>query len=211
MKRNKNLLGTLFILLGTALIVSALVLVLRNSSEDMDARDAYSERLDLVKAEISDRVEQNAEAPTEALEDIIAAELEGKVDEMVVVEIDGEGYIGFFSSPAINLEMPVMAEWSEQKLKRALCRHFGSPEENNLVIAGHNYKSGFGKLRDLNVGDEVYFTDMNGKVRKYLVGEKEILDAEDTDRMIHSDWELSLYTCTYSGKQRITVRCRLVE
>lgn len=57
MKRNKNLLGTLFILLGTALIVSALVLVLRNSSEDMDARDAYSERLDLVKAEISDRVE----------------------------------------------------------------------------------------------------------------------------------------------------------
>lgn len=211
MKRNKNLLGTLFILLGTALIVSALVLVLRNSNEDMDAHDAYSERLELVKAEISDRVEQNAEAPTEALEDIIAAELEGKVDEMVVVEIDGEGYIGFFSSPAINLEMPVMAEWSEQKLKCALCRHFGSPEENNLVIAGHNYKSGFGKLRDLNIGDEVFFTDMNGKVRRYLVGEKEILDAEDIDRMIHSDWELSLYTCTYSGKQRITVRCRLVE
>lgn len=44
-----------------------------------------------------------------------------------------------------------------------------------------------------------------------MVEEIEILNADDIKRMIESDWELSLYTCTYNGKQRVTIRCREVE
>ena len=76
------------------------------------------------------------------------------------------------------------------------------------MIAGHNYKSGFGKLKKLSPGDKVFFTDMNGRVTRYIVEVIEVLDGTAVEEMITGDWDLSLYTCTYGGKSRLTVRCR---
>ncbi len=98
-----------------------------------------------------------------------------------------------------------MDTWDAQRLRRAPCRYYGSAETHDLVIAAHNYRSSFGQCRNLQIGDEICFTDAAGIVHKYLIGE--IVEPTAVEYMISSDWDLSLYTCTYSGAQRLTVRC----
>ncbi len=39
--------------------------------------------------------------------------------EMTVVEIDGYGYVGVLTIPALELELPVMSEWDAARLKIA--------------------------------------------------------------------------------------------
>lgn len=109
--------------------------------------------------------------------------------------------------PALELELPVMAQWSYPRLKIAPCRYYGSAAENNLVIAAHNYPRHFGGLSKLEKGDEVYFTDMEGTVWRYQVEAVDVLAPEAVEEMTDAEYGLTLFTCTYGGASRVTVRC----
>lgn len=124
-----------------------------------------------------------------------------------VKDVDGYPLDGYLTIPSIDLEMAVFDTWNDEYLRMSLCRYYGSPYTDDLVIAGHNYRSSFGKLKDLEQGDEVYFTDMNGNITYYIVMETEVLDGTAVNEMIDGGWDLSLYTCTYGGQSRLTVRC----
>jgi sortase A len=89
----------------------------------------------------------------------------------------------------------------------APCRYSGSAYLSNLVIAGHNYSNHFGRLSDMKIGDEVKFIDVDGNEFDYRVGDIEILQPIAVDEMKNSDWDLTLFTCTIDGVNRITVRC----
>ena len=80
-----------------------------------------------------------------------------------------------------------------------------------MVIAAHNYKRQFGKISHLKPGDTVTFTDVEDNVYRYEVQTTETLGAYDVEKMITGDWDLTLFTCTYGGQKRVTVRCSLVE
>lgn len=127
--------------------------------------------------------------------------------EMPETEIDGQSYIGVLRFPSLELELPIMSQWSYPKLKTAPCRYNGTAYMNNLVIAGHNYKKHFGVLKILSLGDTVEFTDCDGNRFFYTVQEVEVLDASAIDAMITGDWDLTLFTCTYGGGSRYAVRC----
>ena len=127
--------------------------------------------------------------------------------ELPVTEIDGYGYVGYLSIPKLELELPVMSEWDYARLKIAPCRQFGSSRTDDLVIAAHNYKKHFGHLKDLEAGDEVGFTDMEGIENLYEVIRVETLKPTEVDAVQNSDHDLVLYTCTYGGKTRVTVFC----
>ena len=77
-----------------------------------------------------------------------------------------------------------------------------------MIIAAHNYRTHFGHLKELGTGDEVRFTDMEGNVFRYTVAELETLGKYDVDDMKSGDWDLTLFTCTYGGQSRVTVRCQ---
>lgn len=130
--------------------------------------------------------------------------------EMPAQQIDGESYIGVLTIPVLGLELPIMRDWSYPGLRKAPCRYYGSAYTNDLVIAGHNYNRHFGGLSNLSVGDAVLFTDMSGNQFSYTVEELETLRPTAVEEMTASGWDLTLFTCTYSGQARVTVRCRRV-
>lgn len=130
---------------------------------------------------------------------------------MMEVEIDGYLYIGTLEIPALGLSLPVMSEWDYSQLKIAPCRYVGSTKTDNLVIAAHNYESHFGRLKSLNDGDKIFFTDMEGVKNEYIVAAIEILQPTEVDNMNAGDYALTLFTCTYGGASRVTVRCDRVE
>lgn len=131
--------------------------------------------------------------------------------QMPSTSIDGNRYIGVLEFPKLGLTLPIISEWSEAKLRIAPCRYHGSVYAGDLVIAGHNYRSHFGRLQNLSVGDQVRFIDMDGNNFEYDVVEIEELDGTAIEEMVTGDWDLTLFTCTYSGQTRFTVRCAQKE
>lgn len=178
--------------IGAVLLIAALSLLLYNRAEDETAGSAADDILPSVVAAI--------EEPEDREEDGTS---------MTVAEINGYGYIGYLSIPVLGLELPVMSEWDYTRLKIAPCRYFGSTKTDNLVICGHNYTRHFGKLKNLQEGDLVFFTDMDGVTTAYEVKEVETLQPTQISEMIESGYDLTLYTCTYGGQSRVTVRCKL--
>jgi sortase A len=130
---------------------------------------------------------------------------------MPVYNVDGNDYIGILEIPDLGLTLPVMSEWSYPGLRIAPCRYVGTVYMKNMVIAAHNYDTHFGRLKELSQGAEVKFTDADGNEFYYEVVQSEILAPTAIEEMTDGGWDLSLFTCTYGGKTRFTVRCRMVS
>lgn len=127
--------------------------------------------------------------------------------EMPESVINGKAYIGTLEIPVLELELPVISDWSRSNAKIAPCRYQGSAYQDNLIVCAHNYKSHFGKIPNLVIGDVLHFTDMEGNLFTYEVVEMEILDGTAIEQMVSGNWDLTLFTCTVGGKARFTVRC----
>lgn len=130
--------------------------------------------------------------------------------EMPVRVVDGKEYIGVLEIPELGLRLPVMSNWSMEDLKTAPCRYSGTAYKSGFVIAGHNYQAHFGELKDLAEGAEIRFMDVLGNDFVYKAVKTETLEPEETERMTDDRWDLSLFTCTYSGAARCTVRCEKI-
>lgn len=122
------------------------------------------------------------------------------------IVIDGIEYIGYIEIPTLNLELPITNGYSYASLKKSPALYYGTIS-NNLVICGHSYKSHFGYLYELKKGDKVIFTDVRGNKYIYKVELIEELKPYDVEKMIESDFDLTLYTCTKDSMNRVTVRC----
>ena len=187
-------------ILGAVLVFSALALFVWNQWESRQA-SIFSERL----------LEQVLEYLQDNDADGKPISLNPYDTAMTEVEIDGYAYIGYLSIPSIGLELPVMSEWDYDRLKLAVCRYTGSTKSDDLVIAGHNYNTGhFGALKNLSIGDNVFFTDMDGVVSVYEVAALEVLLPENVEEMTAGEYDLTLFTCTYTVQSRLAVRCERV-
>ena len=188
---------------GTILILSAVALILYNAYENRSAKIASNAILAELKRSIDSKSgSEDAKTGLSNVDDTDASA------EMPIIEINGYGYIGYLTIPVLDLSLPIMAEWDYTRLKIAPCRQFGTVAGNDLVIAGHNYLSHFGNLKTLQVGDALYFTDAAGKVVHYEVSAMEILQPTQVEEIKNSMWDLTLYTCTYGGRERVVIRCK---
>ncbi len=124
-----------------------------------------------------------------------------------VIMVDGDAFCGKVIIGKLSVELPVYDEWNYTRLKSAPCRYTGSVDTNDIIIAAHNYKSHFGSLNKLIIGDEVEFIDAYGKSHLYEVCEITTLDGTAVSDMQSGGWDFTLFTCTKGGEQRVTVRC----
>lgn len=189
--------GTFCMILGAVLVLAALSLFVYNRIEEQQAEKASSDALSKVIAAVEEK-----ETPD-------SSKLYEKV--MTEVEIDGYLYIGYLTIPMLNLELPVMSEWNYAQLKMAPCRYTGSIYTDDLVIAAHNYKRHFGSISSLHEEDTVIFTDMEGISTAYAVKSVDVLSPTAIEEMTSGEYDLTLFTCTYGGKSRVTVRCMRQE
>lgn len=184
---------------GLVLVLASLCLALYNNySENKAAKESAKV---LSKIVVTSNPDQ-AETPDYLISPNV---------EMLRKEINGKYYVGTISVPALSLNLPVIDEWSYDNFKIAPCVYEGTPYKNNLIICAHNYRKHFGALRNLIPGDEITFKDMEGNVFTYEVMYTELLDDEAIEEMSSGEWDLTLFTCTYGGATRITVRCKKVE
>ena len=191
--------GIGFTVIGVLLIFGALGLAIFNFWSDCKA-GSYA-------AGVLAQLQKEMPEPAESVPDYVL----NPDMEMPVKEIDGVCYIGTLTIPDLELELPVIRDWSYPALKKAPCRYSGSVYQNHMVIAAHNYSRHFGRLKRLSSGAEVIFTDMDGNEFHYSVGGIETLPPKAIEEMTESDWDLTLFTCTVGGRARVALRCDRVE
>ena len=127
--------------------------------------------------------------------------------DMPVKTVDGQDYVGVIILHELGLELPVMGDWDYAKLKKAPCHYFGSTYRDDMVIMAHNYRSQFGRIRRLKAGNRITFTDMDGNAFHYRVNAVEVLSSYEVEKVTNGEWDLTLFTCTLGGQNRIVVRC----
>lgn len=184
--------GLTFIILGLFCLLGALGVVMYNRWDAKQAEIVSETLLQEVKLEIEQREQ-------------------GEILEEQVMKADENHCVGILSIPVLELELPVMTDWSYEKLKKSPCHYYGSCYEENFVIMAHNYSSHFGRLSELIEKDLILFTDITGKIHYYEVVLLETLPKTATEEMLTSGFDLSLYTCTPGGTNRVTVRCSALE
>lgn len=208
--------STLIILMGLFLILAAGILIVCNTYQNQKSANeaqAVLQQLDIIMPETTASVQTTAPvvtddlyAPYETPEETLPAEPQAVVD--------GKTYIGVIEIPALDVKLPVLSAWSYPNLKISPCRYMGRADTEDLIVAAHNYRSHFGRIANLSIGDELIFCAVDGTVYRYTVCNLETLRGTDTE-MLCSDaedaWDLTLFTCTLGGKSRVCVRATLVE
>lgn len=190
--------GKIIMAAGLLLVAASLALTLYNSYTENRA------------AEMSENVVAQLDTVTTGVLPEVPDYVINPDMDLPVKGIDGKNYVGTLSVPALELDLPVMEEWSYENFKIAPCVYEGTPYKNNFIVAAHNYRKHFGQLTNLQKGDSIFFKDMDGNIFRYEVLYTEILDNEAVEEMSAGEWDMTLFTCTYGGATRITVRCKAV-
>ena len=126
--------------------------------------------------------------------------------------------------PKINITYPVIysddtsEKTVEDLLKLSVVKYWG-PEANqpgNFCIVGHNYhnKRFFSKAATLENGDIIYITDTNNETLEYRVYDNYVVEPEDlrcTSQITNGATDITLITCTMTGKQRTIIKARAVN
>lgn len=209
--------GTFWMIGGMLLIAAAFFLTAFNIYDGMRAEKEARGILEELEQKIVGQISSDS---SEKPENSSGSDGQDQADyelfpekEMPVIEVDGIWYSGILEIPSLDLELPVAEEWSYANLRDALCCYSGSLYQDDLVIAGHNYRRFFRNLKHLVPGAEVRFIDAEGNVFSYQAAWTEVLESDEGMAMTapSDDWDLTLFTCTYGGQQRIAVRCGKVS
>ena len=210
--------GITLIAVGLLLLLGSAALLIHNQQEDQKAGRAANEQLSLLVGQIEEKKQQETtvtpspedeEALTQELSPIPSASEEEEL--MEEIEVEGNGYIGYLSFPTLEMDLPVMSDWSVEKLYTAPCHYFGTVQQGNLVIMAHNYQRHFGRITELKKGDPVIFVNIFGEAFFYEVEHQEVLPSDCIPELTAGEYDLTLFTCTYGGANRITVRCNESE
>lgn len=177
------------IIIITLLIIVALVLLSYNIYIDNIAGQKSQEAVEKIQNELKNTSSEKIES----------------------LKVDDNEYIGIINIPSINLELPVMSDWSYTKLKTSPARYSGTLKTNDLVICAHSYKNLFRNIKKLKPNDSLIFTDMNGNKHFYEVALIEIISPEDIQKMIENEYDLTLFTCTEDNQNRFTVRLNKIK
>ena len=209
MSRNK---GKVLLFSGLLLIAAACFLIAYNLHEEQRAGETVEQVLQSVPNKIRCTQSPQKKMPvTEKTDRMLPDYMLNPYMDMPIENIGGIAYIGILRIPALELELPVISQWSYANLKSAPCRYKGSAYLDTLILCGHNYRSHFGKLKKLREGDEVSFTDMDGNVFLYEGALVETLMPTAIEEMESGGWALTMFTCTIGGASRVTVRCDRME
>lgn len=195
MKRKSSIL----IVIGLLLIASALSLVIFNHYQDYSVDKQNKILLEVIEEK--------------QIEDHTALYRQYPDVPMPVIEVEDLSYVGTIIAPSVDLNTPILASYDAKTMEVTPALYSGTAYKHDMLLLGHNYQSCFGKLAYLNIGDEIQFIDNHKNQFYYEVNNIFIAGEYEFDRIQsrEDDWDLTMFTCTWSGKERVVIRCTLIK
>ncbi len=134
----------------------------------------------------------------------------------VASQYKGLSTIGKIEIPKTGVNMPVLSEVTVKGMEMAPCLLYSDAEmlnENgNYLIVGHNYNNIFTRNKDLQIGDKIYMTSLDGNRVQYTIYNKFLASPEETDYIVRDTNnmpEITLSTCTDDDNYRLIILAKM--
>lgn len=159
-----------------------------------------------------------------ALEEALALIADGEDQDVDLSEIEDLNFskdelenVLELEIPFLNMNQLVLDETTDENLNIALTqiKTNQTPGVGNFTIAGHRgYRDGrhFSNLSKLPVGELAYLHTKD-KTYAYEITSSEVIEATDVQVLDDQEGqdEITMITCTVSGKNRVAVKGKLIE
>lgn len=126
------------------------------------------------------------------------------VMQMPALSIDGEDFVGLVEIPAHGVKLPVCNDWKPTRLNRYPCRFWGTAYDGSLIVGGNAQQ--LACLKQMQNGDEVQVTDMQGAVFTYTVTRIRHADHADA-KSLQTNASLTLFAQDGYNLEYIIVEC----
>lgn len=193
----KRILIKIMSILGSILIILSIGLIGRNYYIEYKA----GKSLDKALAKLNAKIDEG---------DYV---LDGD-NETAVINIDNKVYMGIITAPSLGISIPIIKEYKYEYMNNSPCRYAGSYTTNDLIIAGHNYKKHLYHFKNMKHGEQIVFTTCNGINYYYIVTKIEVLNPNQMEILMgkkDNNWDLSIFTCSNTGRARYVIRCKKVD
>lgn len=125
----------------------------------------------------------------------------------------GFSTVGKIEIPKTGLNIPILNKVTSSGMEVAPCLLYSTGSLNisgNTLIVGHNYKNGkiFSNNKNVQIGDRIYITTLDGKRVGYTVYDKFVTTSDEVDyleRDTSNGPEITLSTCSGEGDTRIII------
>ena len=132
-------------------------------------------------------------------------------------QYNGYDVVGIIEIPSINIKYPIINKTNDTTMKYSITKFSGGEINSigNFTVAGHNNLNGtmFGKVKRLNIGDQIKMTDLYNNTVTYEIFEIYSVDPNDVSVLNPVDEntrEITLITCTNGHLNRLITKAREV-
>jgi hypothetical protein len=130
---------------------------------------------------------------------------ERRDNSMAVLSLDGSDFVGILDFPLYDSALPVAADWgSPTRYPRRLS---GSIYDRSIQIGASSQAGQYDFFRDISVGDQLFFTDMEGKRFAYAVTDIRYEKHADQSALQQQDAALTLFIKNIYGFEYIVLYC----
>lgn len=147
---------------------------------------------------------------------VVEKELSEQEQSSILTEYKGFSTVGKIEIPRTGVNLPILNQVTVEGMKNAPCLLYSTGELNktgNNLIVGHNFRNNtlFSNNKNLNLGDKIYVTTLDGNRVEYAIYNKFITTAEDVSyltRDTNNEPEITLSCCTDDDEYRIIILAR---
>ncbi len=122
--------------------------------------------------------------------------------------------LGKIKIDKIEVEQPILDTREDEALEKGVIKLYGGNlnEEGNFCIAGHNYDGIFGKLNELQTGDEFQIINPQNQESTYQIVDITTVEPTNLDilKPQENSTQITLITCEDFSTQRLIVTAELV-
>ena len=126
---------------------------------------------------------------------------------MPSLNVDGNDFVGILEFEEAGCSFPVGSDWG--KSQQFPCRYYGSVYDGSLVVGATNQNGQITFVKELSVGDTIYFTDMTGNRYRYSITDIIYRDHADNGDLISDTVDLSLFIKNIYAFEYIIIKCNI--
>ena len=124
---------------------------------------------------------------------------------MAVLSLEGADFVGVLEMPRYGSALPVGNDWG--RLSRYPCRMGGSVYDGSIRIGATSQRGQYDFYREISVGDELYFVDMEGNRFAYTVTDLRYEQHADQAALGAQEAELVLFVQNIYAFEYLIVFC----
>ena len=164
-----------------------------------------------------DKKEINIEAMPEETKQLEETEQPEEIQNAVITENEIFPTIGKIEIPQTGVNIPILNQVTVEGMKNAPCLLYATGklnENGNNLIVGHNFRNGtiFSDNKNLQLGDKIFVTTLDGNRVEYTIYNKFVTTAEDVSyikRDTQNKPEITLSCCTDDDEYRIIILAKI--